>query len=54
MRAGGSIYALQARLGHSSVKVTEIYLDYLSPEEAERATAGTKAGYGSGSVSRSI
>ena len=44
MRAGGSIYELQARLGHGSVKTTEIYLAYLGPEERERAKAGTKTG----------
>jgi integrase/recombinase XerD len=34
---GGSIYDLQKILGHSSIKTTEIYLDYLTPEEAEQA-----------------
>lgn len=33
----GSIYDLQKHLGHGSVKTTEIYLDFLTPEEAERA-----------------
>ena len=37
LRRGGSIYVLSQILGHSSVKVTEIYLDYLTPEEALRA-----------------
>ena len=37
LRRGGSIYTLTQILGHSSVKVTEIYLDYLTPEEAERS-----------------
>lgn len=29
----GSIYDLQKHLGHSSIKTTELYLDYLTPEE---------------------
>lgn len=37
LRAGGSIYDLQGILGHGSVKTTEIYLRYLSPEQARRA-----------------
>lgn len=37
LRRGGGIYRLQQILGHSSVKVTEMYLDYLTPEEAQRA-----------------
>lgn len=40
LRAGGSIYALQQHLRHSSIKTTEIYLDFLSPEEADRAKRG--------------
>jgi integrase/recombinase XerD len=40
LRWGGSIYTLSQILGHSSVKVTEIYLRYVTPEEAERAKAG--------------
>jgi integrase/recombinase XerD len=39
LRRGGSIYRLSQILGHSSVKVTEIYLRYVTPEEAERAKA---------------
>lgn len=37
----GSVYDLQQYLGHSSVKVTELYLAYLTPEEAHRAKYGT-------------
>lgn len=33
LRSGRSIYDLQQRLGHSSIKTTEIYLAYLTPEE---------------------
>lgn len=33
----GSIYRLQGLLGHTSVKTTEIYLDFLTDEEAEIA-----------------
>lgn len=32
-----SIYALSKHLGHTSVKTTEIYLDFLTVEQAERA-----------------
>jgi integrase/recombinase XerD len=34
LKSGGNIYALQGQLGHGSVKVTEAYLAYLTPEEA--------------------
>jgi integrase/recombinase XerD len=37
LRRDGSIYVLSQILGHSSVKVTEVYLDYLTPDEALRA-----------------
>jgi integrase/recombinase XerD len=40
LKAGGSIYALQQRLGHSSVKVTEMYAKFLTAEEADRVKAG--------------
>lgn len=35
----GSIYTLQGLLGHTSIKTTEIYLDFLTDEEAELAKA---------------
>lgn len=41
LKRGRSIYALQQIMGHSSVKVTEGYLAYLTPEEAERTKSGT-------------
>jgi len=37
LKGGGSLYALQKIMGHSSVKVTEMYLDYLTPQEADKA-----------------
>lgn len=37
LRRGGSIYDLQQILGHSSIKTTEIYLAFLTPEEAQKA-----------------
>lgn len=37
LRHGGVIYDLQRIMGHSSIKTTEIYLDYLTPEEVARA-----------------
>ena len=33
LRAGGSIYDLQQILGHASIKTTEIYLRFLTPDE---------------------
>jgi integrase/recombinase XerD len=40
LRAGMSIYTLQKHLGHTSVGTTEIYLEHLTPEEAESAKRG--------------
>jgi len=33
LRSGRSIYDLQQRMGHSSIKVTEIYLEFLTPDQ---------------------
>lgn len=41
LHRGRSIYELQGILGHSSIRVTEMYLDYLTPEEAARVRGGT-------------
>jgi len=41
LRNGGSIYDLSKILGHTSVKTTEIYLEFLTPEEVERAKRGS-------------
>lgn len=41
LRSGRSIYDLQHRLGHDSIKTTEVYLKYLTPEEQTRAKTGT-------------
>jgi integrase/recombinase XerD len=43
LKSGRDIYTLQARLGHTSVKTTEIYLAYLTPQEAHAAKFGTAA-----------
>ena len=40
LRRGGSIYRLQQILGHKSIKTTEIYLGYLTPDEADAAKSG--------------
>lgn len=40
LRGGGDIYTLKEHLRHSSVKTTEIYLEFLTPEEAEAAKRG--------------
>jgi integrase/recombinase XerD len=40
LKSGRDIYALQHRLGHTSVKTTEIYLQYLTPDEAQIAKTG--------------
>jgi integrase/recombinase XerD len=47
LRSGRSIYTLQHRLGHDSIKTTEVYLKYLTPEEQQRAKGlapGTNSG----------
>lgn len=49
LKSGRSIYILQHRLGHTSVKTTEIYLQFLTAEEKQiamfgRTASGTKAG----------
>lgn len=41
LRSGRSIYDLQKRLGHSSIRTTEVYLDYLTPEEVARCKGQT-------------
>lgn len=53
LRAGRcSLYELQQVLGHSSIQTTEIYLDYLTPEEKAAAISGVaqKAAHDHGSV----
>jgi integrase/recombinase XerD len=37
LRSGSSLYDLQQRLGHTSIKTTEIYLAHLTPEEKRKA-----------------
>lgn len=40
LKSGRSIYDLQHRLGHTSIKTTEIYLSYLTAEEVRIAKFG--------------
>lgn len=40
LKSGRSIYVLQQRLGHTSVKTTEMYLAYLTPEEKQQVMFG--------------
>ena len=40
LRDGGGIYALQGILGHTSVKTTEIYLAFLTPDQQHAAKLG--------------
>lgn len=50
LKSGRSIYVLQQRLGHTSIKTTEMYLEFLTHEEKQRVmlltTAGTDSGTG--------
>jgi integrase/recombinase XerD len=41
LKDGRSIYDLQHRLGHSSIKTTEIYCEYLTPDEQRAAKQQT-------------
>lgn len=43
LQRGGNIYDLQRILGHASIKTTELYLDYLTPEERRTAMMGESA-----------
>jgi integrase/recombinase XerD len=53
LRSGRSLYDLQKRLGHTSIKTTEVYLAFLTPDEERAAKDGTgtnpgTAGYAAG------
>lgn len=51
LKSGRSIYVLKERLGHTSVKTTEMYLAYLTPEEKEIVTrARIATGPNSGTI----
>jgi len=43
LKDGRSIYDLQDRLGHTSIKTTEMYLKYLIPEERRIANGQAAA-----------
>ena len=43
LRDGGDIYALQQLLGHRSIKTTEAYLDFLTPEQKRVSQFGVRA-----------
>jgi integrase/recombinase XerD len=43
LKSGRSIYVLKDRLGHTSVKTTEMYLAYLTAEEKQRVMFGAQA-----------
>jgi integrase/recombinase XerD len=43
LKSGRDIYTLQHRLGHTSIKTTEMYLEYLTAEEVRIAKFGPKA-----------
>jgi integrase/recombinase XerD len=40
LKSGRSIYVLQQRLGHTSIKTTEMYLAYLTADEKQRVMFG--------------
>ena len=42
LKAGRSIYDLQQRLGHTSIRTTEIYLTFLTPEEKRAVMFGVQ------------
>jgi len=46
LASGGSIYALQRQLGHGTIRQTEEYLQYLTPDEAAQSmnAIGTDSG----------
>jgi integrase/recombinase XerD len=44
LKSGRGIYSLQGRLGHASIKTTELYLDYLTPDEVQVAKFGQAVG----------
>src|SRR5262249_17506003 len=44
LKSGRDIYSLQGRLGHSSIRTTELYLEYLTPEEVQVAKFGNRVG----------
>ena len=44
LRDGGNIYDLQKILGHASIKTTEIYRRYLTPEQQRVAKYGESEG----------
>lgn len=50
LKRGGNIYVLQKILGHSSIKTTELYLAYLTPEEQQRAKFGPGTETGTGAT----
>lgn len=52
LRDGMNIYDLQKHMGHSSVKVTEYYLEHLTPDEAARAQRGVSDMYMQSSMMR--
>lgn len=43
LKSGRSIYDLQLRLGHASIKTTELYLQFLTPEEQRLVKFGQRA-----------
>lgn len=43
LRAGGSIYALQKIMGHSSIQTTEMYVAYLDFESAQKAAQAQRS-----------
>lgn len=53
LKDGRSIYTLQQRLGHSSIKVTELYLDFLTADEV-LAAKGLATGAGGTTKSATV
>ena len=54
LKAGRSIYDLQRRLGHASIKTTEIYCEYLTADEERIAKQQAGTNYGTANTKKTL